>query len=413
MAFECFAGTLTCPGSTGNQAITGVGFQPKAVMFFGSEIDSDGNKVNVLVSFGVATSSSARGVVGLTDNDAFSTTDVERYQSITNCIVSHSVTVRYLADFVSMDADGFTINWSSVQSGEQVQYLCLGGADLTNAAVVNFTSPTSTGNDAVTGAGFEPDFVFLIGGLCTAGELDAIQGNGHWGLGAAISPTSRATVGGFMADNVGTTDTNAQQIVTEAFTILNGSSVIEQADHVSMDADGFTLNWGTVNASARNMTALCLKGGQYDIGVETQKTSTGTKATTGVGFTPTGLFVMGINQTTSASVQAGLRLSSGMASGATERACHWSGDSDNVGTTVCDSDIDTGAIIKHMTEGTPSTEAEADLDSFDADGFTLDWVAADATAREFVYVAFGSNPVVGSFPAVSLRRRRMKPLLVT
>jgi hypothetical protein len=44
-----------------------------------------------------------------------------------------------------------------------------------------------------------------------------------------------------------------------------------------------------------------------------------------------------------------------------------------------------------MTEAgaSPTVDAEADLDSFDADGFTLDWVAADATARELFVLALG------------------------
>ncbi len=37
----------------------------------------------------------------------------------------------------------------------------------------------------------------------------------------------------------------------------------------------------------------------------------------------------------------------------------------------------------------------ADLVSFDNDGFTLDWTTADATAREFIGIAFGDAAAAG------------------
>jgi hypothetical protein len=391
MAFSTKVGSFTCPASTGNQSVTGLGFQPKAVIFLGSETDTDESKANALMSIGWATSSTARHTVSLVSLDAYATSFARRYQSNAGILASTAAIVRYLADFVSMDADGFTINWSTVQSGEQIIFLALGGDDLTNVAVKNFESRTTTGNQATTGVGFQPDAILFIGGLCDTGTLAAEQSNLHYGMGCAISSSSRAALGAFSAGAAATTDANQNQVGTKCFTILNGSSVFEEADLVSMDSDGFTLNWTTAYSDLRWVSALCLKGGQYKIGVETQKTSTGTKATTGVGFQPSGLFVFGANKAASTAVQANLRLSIGMASSTTARACHWIGDQDAAADSIADSDHDTAAILKHLTEGTPTLDAEADLSSFDSDGFTLNWTTADATAREFVYVAFGSD----------------------
>jgi hypothetical protein len=36
-------------------------------------------------------------------------------------------------------------------------------------------------------------------------------------------------------------------------------------------------------------------------------------------------------------------------------------------------------------------DAEADLDTMDSDGFTLDWTTADSTAREHGYLAMASG----------------------
>jgi hypothetical protein len=53
----------------------------------------------------------------------------------------------------------------------------------------------------------------------------------------------------------------------------------------------------------------------------------------------------------------------------------------------------TDKIIEFADVDVPAaTEAEADLKSFDSDGYTLDWTKADAVAREFVYLALGVAP---------------------
>ena len=42
------------------------------------------------------------------------------------------------------------------------------------------------------------------------------------------------------------------------------------------------------------------------------------------------------------------------------------------------------------TEGTPTKNAEADLASFNATDFTVNWGTVDATARQVIGLVFGS-----------------------
>ncbi|MGH9878790.1 MAG: hypothetical protein ACRD5H_14250, partial [Nitrososphaerales archaeon] len=67
---------------------------------------------------------------------------------------------------------------------------------------------------------------------------------------------------------------------------------------------------------------------------------------------------------------------------------------DNVGTTIVADTHYTTKVIKLATEDSDgsgaTTNAEADLQSFDTGGFTLNWTKADTTAREIIYVAFGN-----------------------
>ncbi len=47
--------------------------------------------------------------------------------------------------------------------------------------------------------------------------------------------------------------------------------------------------------------------------------------------------------------------------------------------------------LGHETSGSTATDADADVATFDPDGFTLNWTTADATAREIFYVALASG----------------------
>jgi len=102
-------GTFTSSGSTGNQSVTGVGFKPRLVMLFLILADSS------FVQFGIGAMDSNgsqfggggmsfgadSGGVGFVSNKCVS-------------IANEAGTINYRASYVSMDSDGFTINWDAV-----------------------------------------------------------------------------------------------------------------------------------------------------------------------------------------------------------------------------------------------------------------------------------------------------------
>ena len=109
-------------GSTGNKAITGVGFTPKLVRFV--VLESNATSFPSL-SDGAMTASSqyARGIaldVGVGANARWSTTSA--------CISrrNQAGTVNLQAAYVSMDAGGFTINVTTSSSSFDVAYECYG-----------------------------------------------------------------------------------------------------------------------------------------------------------------------------------------------------------------------------------------------------------------------------------------------
>jgi hypothetical protein len=393
MALSSFVGSFTVPAATGNKAVTGVGFQPKAVLFWADRRSADGasgsatSNADMLAFIGAATDSTHRGA--FSQGDDFTNTNCSAIT--TQCIRLNSVTgtAQYAADFVSMDADGFTVNFATANATAYViNFLALGGADLTNAIVLNTTSPAGTGNQATTGAGFQPTAAIFFGGItATSGGTDP-----GLVMGAASSTTSRWTnTWNFFGTS------NSYQRTAKCFARLTagGATVNCECDLASFDADGLTLNWSTASTGS-TVFMLLLKGGQFKAGSLSQKTSTGTQATTGVGFQPTGLLLGSFCRVASASVVTTTPSMQmvGAASGTTARAATYFGDgADGVAELVR-----TQVYTVRSDAASPTLTAAADLSSFDADGFTLNFGTADATAREIGYFSAGSNAGAGASP---------------
>lgn len=114
-------GNFTIPGATGNYSETGVGFTPKLVVFvpqLGDSVSS-GN-----ISFGVMDDSGNQFVVAMGSN----ATDGGRFSTASWCLAVSDVAGGSVieAQFVSMDADGFTVNFLDVTPAATAYYIAMG-----------------------------------------------------------------------------------------------------------------------------------------------------------------------------------------------------------------------------------------------------------------------------------------------
>ncbi len=392
MSLSTFVGSFTVPNATGNQATTGVGFQPKFVFFWGNGYTSDGDTAGptsrALASpyWGFGISSTSR--VAMTEGDDGVTAN-NTATDATKCIKRISgVTTIFAADLVSLDSDGFTVNFTTANaSAFVVNYLAVGGADLTSVFLKSFTSATSTGNQSTTGVGFKPDVIWLMG-------ADNSASNNSTNIGFGKSSSTRNT----SSQAANATTGGCVQKTTKVYTNLDGSNSVRcEADLVTLDSDGFTLNWTTANANTHTIYALCLKGPSLAVGSFTQKTSTGSQATTGLGFLPKGMVVVSAGLTAGSGISSIQNCMTGAASSATKRGVveYLAGNNsvsllNRAKLYRIDQDqftITTGVVL-----------GSADLTSFDADGFTLNYDTSDATAREVIYLALGDAVVVPFVP---------------
>lgn len=406
MSLVTAKGSFAFPDSGANYAVTGTGFQPKAVLFWLTQQSATGFAATKALSFGWATSATQRGCLSLYAADAVTvgTANGNRIDDLF-CIKAittsaGSVTTTLDADFVSMDADGFTINPGSTSVGAAfiVHWFAIGGSDISNVFAGKFDTATATGNTSYEGVGFTPDCLLIL--TNTTGAIPRADTAHKMSLGAASSSNSLHQAVSFIeSSNAIPSACNSYQNTGEIIHTLNLAGTDNTvASLASFDTDGFTLNYTVAQATVRGFLALALKGGRYQVTVDVQKTTTGTKAKTGIGFQPTGLMVWGTNRAVSSSVDSTLASLSIGATDGTNVGSTWVGSADNVSTTDENQATLTTKILRHAT-GPSTTDAEASFTSFDADGYTVDWTTADGTARQFVSLMMGSTAAAGAASA--------------
>lgn len=391
MALSCHVGTFALNTSTGNQAITGLGFQPEVLIFYSVIVTGDGLSTGgaaYKLYFGGAVSSSSRFAVGNVCNDNVSSGSHHSRQDNTKCMTSlvNAGTVFTAADFVSMNADGFTINVTTANaSSRKWHYIALGGTDLTNVAIKEFQNQVGLGADAVTGVGFQGD-CFLFFSTNDNGTPPSQETAPELMIGMATANGDQAVIG----SNVGAVLRATSVFRTDrCLAFLNGSdAMVDDAIFSSADSDGFTLNWQDATNPDAVYWAICLKGGYYKLATFESKATTGDQELSGFGLTPTGAILMSNNAAASGIQTGHSRISFGAASGASAQAAIWSGKTDNTNPTACDNSEQSDHLITMATEGTPTVDAEGALSSFNSNGMTINWPTY-AASRQVVYLAFG------------------------
>lgn len=400
MALSAKKGTITLATSGSSQAFTGVGFQPEAVIFWFANQDAAGSfSDGCSMGVGFAAGASSEFAVCSTHPDNQATMATNRNLTSASCLIGrlpNGTGADFEADLASFDADGFTLNVTNLPAAQVIiHYLALAG-DITGAKAGTFTANTSTGNQAVTGVGFQPELVLFLHARATALPTAAT----HFFLGVGAMDSAGDQASSFVMSENGAAAANVcviQQTNTAIVAPTGGMAIDCEGDYVSMDSDGFTVNWTNAPASAWVIGYLALAGGDYHVYNDLQRTSTGTEAYTGAGFEPAAMLAFSVNDTADGAIDTNLfKLTVGGTDGASEGYA-WGGVTDNSDPSDTQQKTATDKTIAFCTVGS-TTDAEADLQSFDNDGFTLDWTTADATAREFWGILFGPAAAAPSGP---------------
>lgn len=375
------------------QAVSGVGFQPKIVLFFwgGSTGTSDTVAGGTYrVGFGGAVSSSERYCTSSISIDAQGTSDCARTIRNDACIVVFNTTgaLDGVADLASLDADGFTLTIDDqFASAWRISYLALGGTDLTNVKMGEVAQPGATGNYSTTGVGFQPDALLI------ASDHDwpytDIYTTACLNLGMATGASNQGTVAIMAKDNEATTAAYGYGYNGEVMSYV----WVQRDAFVSFDADGFTFNCLEFNTSTYLKFYIALKGGQYFVGNLNTRTD-GDDISETVGFKPSALLFASANRalnTQDAFEDPHARLSIGAATSISARACIAISDEHNLADSETAYANYDSAVYAHIADD--ALVALMDLKSIDASGFTCVMDDAEAGACWVTYLAMGAVAV--------------------
>lgn len=274
------------PTSTGNQAITGVGFKPKAIIFVMQNSNQVASTDRYGLSYGFAAEDGTEFSAAFSGQDNVSTTSEHSIVDTSRCIhvISHITGAdTALATLVSMDEDGFTLNWTQIPtaSGLQVwnyKYMCIGGDDIDTATVDIITAKASGGSQAYTDPGFTPDALFFSGGTAITAN-NTLRDTAGLVMGFAAldldsSTITQVSVGSCAEGGVTTSDVFQRYDTTKCIVqpYISSGHQVRTAAVTSFDANGYTLNW-TNNSDAVLFGVLAIKGGAWSTKTYANSTS--------------------------------------------------------------------------------------------------------------------------------------------
>ncbi len=400
MAFETKTGQFTLNLAPGNQAVTGIGFLPKLVILMSNSEDVNEINAHWHFAFGAMDDSGSQFCVEGTseDNQAASDCSWGNFvnRAINQLLVGTSVD-DYIGVYVSMDADGFTINVTNAPAtAVEIAYIALGGSDLTNVDIDSFQKNAGAGNQAVAGVGFRPDAV-IFAGVVRAFEDAKLGGDTYICLGFMDADGNQGTLGVWSEDGEAVSDTARAQLTNKCYLQLWNGSIVDEAQFVSMDAGGFTINWTLNDGGTEYINYIALKGGEYHVGNFLSQVGIGNFAESGVGFTSVGGIFSSVCNPAYATAQDHNEISVGFAADSTETIAMGGTDEDNQADTDADRWMYEDSIYRNY-DFAQNLDGEIELVSWETDGFWMDQVDADPAQNEIIYLVFGPTPLV---PTVS------------
>ena len=401
MAFNAKKGTITCPASTGNHSTTDWAFAdpPKAALFWGTKQTAAGIADDQVQYIGAATSSTQRWCFSAFADDGVTTTDTGNYQSLTSCIRAHATsgTAAVVADFVSMNSDGFTVNFTTVTSGVIIHYLALGGSDITNAKAGSISIAATISTQDFTDPAFTPDLTMLAWCRRNDQPFDTFNSNSFLGYGVGLSSSVR------WCTNIAALDAQTMESLqacratqrTDNIYLSGASTIDGLADYNGGIANGFQLDVTDAPFTAHTVGYLCLKGGSYAAGALTASTSVNGTNDVDVGFVPEAAMFSTWSLATSTTITADAQMNLGAATYDGTEGWAGSTDDDAIEPTQADSVTSTTKAIGSLIEGATATlDSEADSDLTGVGGantFRLTWTNPPAVAAEVCYIAFGPH----------------------
>jgi len=395
MVFQTKAGSFVLNTATGNQTISGVGFQPTGILFFSTGSTVEGTSaVDSRFSYGM-TDGTTDHCATVTAEDGVAT-HTERRSNITqilNMMNAASAVQDITVTHVSMNSDGFVINIGANINSEAilVKYFAIGG---TTNLVVGESAANAPGL-TVTGLGFQPNLLLAMNSGQVAGSQTSMHGLYNvFGCAERFSGSTRQWrhVGFFGEDDRAQ---SSSSVHSDGFTgqVYNGG-LTWSISLATFDTGGFT--WTGTNADGFQYMAIELPTGiEAFAGVQTKVTGAApaTQTLPNSTFTPQSYILCNGHDTTTTPTQQSAFTSIGAYSQpGTASQFNVSVASEIAAGSQADCRADaTNALIETALGG--GTVAEAVPQTITDSTPDIIWDPNTATADFLGYLALESDPV--------------------
>lgn len=260
LGYLAFAGSDTQAKSgvialgTGTSAITvsGVGFQPDVIILMSHNDDIAAGETNLLQgTFGFATSDGTQRSVGWVEVNS-ETTGKPWQALLTDCGAQAKLNTNSSQKMVigGFGSDGFTVTPSTSQGSDDLIYLAL---KFTGRAVkiIDFTTPTSTGTQSITGVGFTPQAaIVVLTNLEAVDSQSATSTDQQGGLSISLLGDEVLSTSWRIDSGASVTSTGSQSIVGS---VIGPSAIDEDAAiaTAAFTSGGMTLNYSAVQATGK------------------------------------------------------------------------------------------------------------------------------------------------------------------
>ncbi|MCD4760927.1 DUF2341 domain-containing protein, partial [bacterium] len=366
-------GTFTTPASTGNNSITGVGFQPKAVMFFAvpRTDENAGSHASQFVGFSDGIrhkSSSIKSEDGVND-------DGRAQQNYAIYLRNVDTTNLAVATVSSFDSDGFTLNYTTTNSGYVIHYVAFGGDDLSA-----YVDEKIVSGSPLSGLSFAPDMMFLsTAGWTTPASDDThgissfgvVDGSNHWYLGTHQGSNNTVKDGRLRDD----------ACLTQSY----NNSITWEMTNCSLTSDG--MSWNGTNGDEFNYLALNVGGLKTSANTffkETTGTAGATQDLSGWGFTNDAAIVgFASAGKTDELFSDHVRVTMGSYDGTSQGMITFN---DTNGSTASDS-IQNNDYAIGIAEANATVVAAGTVSQLDDDGARITWNPNNTTAYNIGYWA--------------------------
>jgi len=250
-----YIGSVQLPTGTGQWDVTSVGFQPDVLITAHQRYPSAADLGIQRFSLGMATGSSAQGVISIEVQNVVGDSQTACYgyngEVIAFCNVA---TVDMRNTFVSFLSNGFRLNNLEGDYPVYVSYICLKGGSY---AVSDLTTRTD-GNDIAETVGFQPSALLFASANRALSTQDTQTVHSRASIGAATSASNRACAA--ISDENGLADSETAYANYDSAVYANvvDDAVAGLMDIKSIEETGFTCVMDDADPSACWVTYLAI-----------------------------------------------------------------------------------------------------------------------------------------------------------